>query len=46
MIILEMREEYQRRFGEHFRLKSFHKALLSYGELPLPVIRRLMFGDI
>ena len=45
-IILEMREEYQRRFGEHFRLKSFHEALLSFGELPLPVIRRLMFGEI
>ena len=46
MVILEMREEYQRRFGEHYSLKNFHEALLSYGELPLPVIRRLMFGDV
>jgi hypothetical protein len=46
MIILEMREEYERRLGEHYRMKNFHEALLSYGELPLPVIRRLMFGDI
>ena len=46
ILILEMREEYERRFGEHFQLKNFHEALLSYGELPLPVIRRLMFGDI
>ena len=45
-IILEMREEYERRFGEHFQLKNFHEALLSYGELPLPVIRRLMLGDV
>ena len=46
MVILEMREEYQRRFGEHYSMKNFHEALLSYGELPLPVIRRLMFGDV
>jgi len=46
MVILEMREEYQRRFGEHYSMKNFHEALLSYGELPLPMIRRLMFGDI
>ena len=46
ILILEMREEYERRFGEHFQLQNFHEALLSYGELPLPVIRRLMFGDI
>ena len=36
MVILEMRDEYQRRFGEHYSLKNFHEALLSYGELPLP----------
>ncbi len=46
MVILEMRDEYQRRFGEHYSLKNFHEALLGYGELPLPVIRRLMFGDV
>ena len=40
-----MRDEYKRRFGEHFSLRDFHEALLSYGELPLPTIRGLMFGD-
>jgi hypothetical protein len=44
-VILEMRDEYKRRFGEHFSLRDFHEALLSYGELPLPTIRGLMFGD-
>lgn len=43
-IILEMRDEYQRRLGEHYSMKAFHEALLSYGELPLPTIQRLMFG--
>lgn len=46
LVILEMRDEYERRFGEHYRLKNFHEALLKYGELPLPVIRRLMFGEL
>lgn len=44
-VILELRDEYRRRFGEHYRIKDFHEALLRYGELPLPTIRRLMFGD-
>ena len=44
-IVLEMRDEYQRRMGEHYQIKAFHEALLRYGELPLPVVRRLMFGD-
>jgi len=44
-VILEMRDEYARRMGEHYRIGDFHEALLRYGELPLPVVRRLMFGD-
>ena len=44
-VILEMRQEYERRFGEHYSLKNFHESLLRYGELPLPTIRRLMLGD-
>ncbi len=44
-VILEMRDEYQRRMGEHYQIKAFHEALLRYGELPLPIVRQLMFGD-
>lgn len=44
-VILDLREEYRRRMGEHFRLRSFHEALLAHGELPLPVIAALMLGD-
>jgi len=43
--ILDLRAEYRRRMGEHDRMKDFHEALLRYGELPLPTIRRLMFRD-
>jgi hypothetical protein len=44
-VLLEIRDEYQRRMGEHYQIKAFHEALLRYGELPLPVVRKLMFGD-
>jgi uncharacterized protein (DUF885 family) len=40
-----MRDAYERRMGEHYELRHFHKALLRYGELPLPTVRRLMLGD-
>ncbi len=44
-VILEMRAAYERRMGEHYRLRHFHKALLRHGELPLPTLRRLMLDD-
>ncbi len=43
--ILELREEWKARMGEHDSMLAFHEALLRYGDLPLPVVRRLMFGD-
>ena len=44
-VILELRDAYARRMGEHYRPIHFHQALLRHGELPLPIIRRLMLGD-
>jgi uncharacterized protein (DUF885 family) len=44
-VILELRDAYRRRMGEHYQLRHFHEALLRYGELPLPVVGRLMLGD-
>ena len=44
-LILEMRAEYERRLGEHATARGFHEALLRYGNLPLPIVRRLMFSD-
>ncbi|MEM1189767.1 MAG: DUF885 family protein [Pseudomonadota bacterium] len=43
--ILELRAEYQRRMGEHYRLRNFNDTLLTYGDLPFPQLRRLMFND-
>ena len=44
-LILEMRDEYAKRMGQHYQMRSFHEALLSQGELPLPVIRRLLANE-
>ena len=47
MVLLELREEYERRLGQHYLLKNFHLNLLSHGSLPFRQIRRLMFrGEI
>jgi uncharacterized protein (DUF885 family) len=44
-VILRIRDEYRRRMGEHYTLRRFNDGLLTYGDLPLPLIRRLMFRD-
>jgi uncharacterized protein (DUF885 family) len=44
-VILELREEYRRRMGDHYSLKNFNDNLLVYGDLPFTTIRRLMFRD-
>ncbi len=47
MVLLELREEYQRRLGKHYCLKNFHRSLLRHGSLPFPLLRRLIFrGEI
>lgn len=42
--ILSLREECRARWGEEFSLKRFHDALLSYGSLPVAMIRREMLS--
>lgn len=43
--VLELRAEYERRMGDHYRLRSFNDTLLTYGDLTFKQIRRLMFRD-
>jgi uncharacterized protein (DUF885 family) len=40
--IFKLREEYQHKLGKQFRLKEFHTKLLSYGSIPLKLIRENM----
>lgn len=43
--ILQLRAEYQRRMGDHYKLRNFNDTLLTYGDLTFPQIRRLMFRN-
>ena len=45
LLIEQYREEARRRMGEHFTQRHFHDRLLSFGDLPLPVVRRLIFDE-
>lgn len=45
LAILQLREEYERRMGQHYSLRNFHDSLLTFGDLPFAQIRRLMFRD-
>ena len=44
MEIIELRDEYKRRMGEHYTLKNFNDNLLTYGYLTFKQIERLMFN--
>lgn len=43
--ILKLRADYKKKMGESFTLAGFHKALLSIGNPPLPLLRPLLLGD-
>ena len=43
--ILRLREDVRRRSGAAFRLKDFHDRLLSFGSIPIALIRRRMLGE-
>ncbi|PKD43094.1 DUF885 family protein [Rhodohalobacter barkolensis] len=44
MEIIELRNEYKQRMGEHYTLKNFNDNLLTYGYLTFRQIERLMFN--
>jgi uncharacterized protein (DUF885 family) len=44
-MLLELREEAKARWGKDFSPQRFHDAVVSYGYPPVPVVRRLMFGE-
>jgi len=43
--ILAFREELKAKMGDKFDLRSFHNKFLSYGNSPVPVIRKLMLAQ-
>ena len=45
LAILKLREDYKRKMGPEYSLQKFHDAFIALGPLPLPLIRRAMFGE-
>ncbi|MCG8461132.1 MAG: DUF885 domain-containing protein, partial [Holophagales bacterium] len=45
LLIEQYRAEARRRMGEHFTQRRFHDRLLRWGDLPMPVVRRLIFDE-
>ena len=41
----EAYEELKEKMGEAFDLRTFHNKFLSYGNAPVPVIRKLMLAE-
>ncbi|RLA49850.1 MAG: DUF885 domain-containing protein [Gammaproteobacteria bacterium] len=44
--ILAFREELKVKMGDKFDLRNFHNKFLSYGNAPVPVIRKLMLKEL
>ncbi len=45
MQILKLREDLRALQGEQFTLRDFHDRLLSEGELPIPLLRRILLPE-
>ncbi|MEM1206098.1 MAG: DUF885 family protein, partial [Acidobacteriota bacterium] len=45
LLIEQYHDEARKRMGEHFTQRRFHDRLLRWGDLPLPVVRRLLFDE-
>lgn len=43
--IMKLREDYRRRKGSAFNLKTFHDAILDTGAPPVAVVRKLVLGN-
>ena len=45
LMLLKLREDYERERGADFNLHEFHDRCLSYGAPPVPLLRRQMLTD-
>jgi uncharacterized protein (DUF885 family) len=43
--IMKLREDYKQKMGDKFNLKAFHDQFLSYGIVPIKMIREQMLQD-
>lgn len=46
LMVLKLRDDVRKREGANFDLRRFHDRFLAYGTPPIPVVRRLMLGEV
>ena len=46
LLIYELRAEYQKALGDEFNLENFHDTVLSYGSIPIKLIRTSMMSKV
>ncbi len=46
LMVLKLRDDVRAREGENFDLRRFHDRFLSWGTPPIPIVRRLMLGEV
>jgi uncharacterized protein (DUF885 family) len=44
LMILKLRNDYQKKMGGAYTLEGFHDALLAHGDPPIPLLRPLLLG--
>jgi len=45
LMVLKLREDYEREQGDAFSLKRFHNTFLSFGAPPIPLVRMMMLRN-
>jgi uncharacterized protein (DUF885 family) len=45
LMILKLRDDYQKKVGAAYTLQGFHDAFIKLGPLPLPLVRKAMLGE-
>jgi uncharacterized protein (DUF885 family) len=46
LMILKLREDYKAKVGDAYSLRKFHDDFIKIGPLPLPLIRKVMLGEV
>jgi len=44
LALLKLREDYRKSAGSHYSLQTFHDLLLSRGDPPLAIARKIVLG--
>lgn len=45
LMLLKLRDDYQKQEGENYSLRKFHDTILQYGSPPVPLLREIILTD-